>query len=204
VADGFGAVATVLMNALTHAWGWVAGYRDAIWTNWYRRLLVPAVLTLAYMRERLNARNLVSTYPPGALTGFQKEGQTPPRGVTHFRTADGSWNNLADPMEGAAGTRFLRNVNLAAAKALCFRKSLRFTLDSLGSVSQPGRLTGGASAASEEAKPMSESAARACWALARSKPCYSTARFVHCHRPAVTAAGKREPICLATNTICPR
>jgi hypothetical protein len=114
--DGFGALATVLMNALTHAWGWVAGYRDAIWTNWYHRVLVPAVLTLAYMRERLNARNLVTTYPPGALTGFQKEGQTPPRGVTHFRTADGSWNNLADPMEGAAGTRFLRNVDLAAAQ----------------------------------------------------------------------------------------
>ena len=41
---------------------------------------------------------------------FQSEGQTPPQGVTHFRTADGSWNNLANPMEGAAGTRFPRNV----------------------------------------------------------------------------------------------
>src|SRR3984957_978280 len=39
----------------------------------------------------------------------------PPLGVTHFRTADGSWNNLTDPKEGAAGTRFLRNVDLSAA-----------------------------------------------------------------------------------------
>ena len=30
--------------------------------------------------------------------------------MTHFRTADGSWNNLANPKEGAAGTRFPRNV----------------------------------------------------------------------------------------------
>ena len=36
--------------------------------------------------------------------------------MTHFRTADGSWNNLADPKEGAAGTRFLRNVDLSAIR----------------------------------------------------------------------------------------
>ena len=66
------------------------------------------------MREQLNAHNLISTYPPGKLVGFQKPGQRPPPGVTHFRTADGSWNNLADPKEGAAGTRFLRNVELSA------------------------------------------------------------------------------------------
>ena len=63
------------------------------------------------MRERLNKNNLKNTYPDGALTGFQDPGQTPPVGVTHFRTADGSWNNLANPKEGAAGTRFLRNVD---------------------------------------------------------------------------------------------
>jgi Animal haem peroxidase len=33
--------------------------------------------------------------------------------ATPFRTADGSWNNLADPKEGAAKTRFLRNVDLS-------------------------------------------------------------------------------------------
>ena len=30
--------------------------------------------------------------------------------MTHFRTADGTWNNLDNPKEGAAGTRFPRNV----------------------------------------------------------------------------------------------
>jgi Animal haem peroxidase len=56
---------------------------------------------------------LISTYPRGELVAFQKPGQRPPVGVTHFRTADGSWNNLADPKEGAAKTRFLRNVDLS-------------------------------------------------------------------------------------------
>ena len=68
------------------------------------------------MRERLNAHNLGSTYPAGTLVGFQPPGQKPPPGVTHFRTADGSWNNLADPKEGAAGTRFLRNVDRSAIR----------------------------------------------------------------------------------------
>jgi tetratricopeptide (TPR) repeat protein len=112
-----GVVATVLMNSLTHLWGWIAGYRDRVWTNWYRhRPLALRVLTLAYMRERLNAHNLGSSYPAGTLVGFQPPGQNPPPGVTHFRTADGSWNNLADPKEGAAGTRFLRNVDLSATR----------------------------------------------------------------------------------------
>src|SRR6266852_6949678 len=68
------------------------------------------------MREQLNKRNLKNTYPPGTLIGFQRPGQKPPKWVIHFRTADGSWNNLADPKEGAAGTRFLRNVNVDAIR----------------------------------------------------------------------------------------
>ena len=74
------------------------------------------VLLLAHVRELLNANNLKSTYPRGELVGFQPEGQRPPVGVTHFRTADGSWNNLADPKEGAARTRFLSNVELSAIR----------------------------------------------------------------------------------------
>ena len=114
LGESLGVVAAVLLNSLTHLVGWIAGYRDKVWTNWYRRPLVQGVLTLAYMRERLNSHNLGSSYPAGTLVGFQRPGQVPPPGVTHFRTADGSWNNLADPMEGAAGTRFLRNVELSA------------------------------------------------------------------------------------------
>ncbi|BCZ21200.1 peroxidase family protein [Mycobacterium senriense] len=114
LGEVLGAVLTVLMDRLTDWVGRKFGYRGKVWTNWYGRWLVREILTLAYMREQLTANNLRSTYPAGTLVGFQDAGQQPPLGVTHFRTADGSWNNLANPKEGAAGTRFLRNVNLSA------------------------------------------------------------------------------------------
>ena len=113
-----GVVATFFTNTLINLVGNVIGYTDDVWTNWYRRRFnFVGVLTLAYLREQLNKNNLKSTYPSGSLVGFQPSGQTPPDGVTHYRTADGSWNNLLDPKEGAAGTRFPRNV---AKDARCF------------------------------------------------------------------------------------
>ena len=111
VGNAGGAIVSLVMSGVTRVLGRLAGYRDEVWTNWHRRPYFIGILTLAYMREQLNRNNLKSTYPPGALIGFQPEGQSPPSGVRHFRTADGSWNNLADPKEGAAGTRFPRNVN---------------------------------------------------------------------------------------------
>ena len=114
IGTALGAVVTFVVNAATDLWGELAGYKGTVWTNWYRRSLVKGVLTLAYMRDTLNKKNLVNTYPKGSLTGFQAEGQTPPQGATHFRTADGSWNNLSNPKEGAAGTRFLRNIQTEA------------------------------------------------------------------------------------------
>jgi len=111
-----GILSSVAMGAVTKGFGSLAGYRDKVWTNWYRRPLFLGILTLAYMREKLNRNNLVSTYPKGVLEGFQEEGQTPPGGVQFFRTPDGSWNNLSNPKEGAAGTRFSRNVKLEAVK----------------------------------------------------------------------------------------
>jgi tetratricopeptide (TPR) repeat protein len=116
LGDWLGVVATVLWDSVTDLLGRIAGYRDRVWTNWYRRPLPLEILTLAYMREQLNAHNLDSSYPAGTLVGFQPPGQEPPPGVRQFRTADGSWNNLADPKEGAAGTRFLRNVELSAIR----------------------------------------------------------------------------------------
>ena len=109
-----GSVLGSIMHVGTWIWGKLAGYRDVVWTNWYRRPLFYGIMTLAYMRDRLNRRNLRSTYPEGALIGFQEPGQTPPEGATHFRTANGSWNNFDNPMEGAAGTRFSRNVEDSA------------------------------------------------------------------------------------------
>ena len=111
-----GAIVSSVMNIATRMVGRLAGYRDDVWTNWYRRPYLIGILVLAHMREQLNRNNLKSTYPPGSLIGFQPEGQSPPPGVTHFRTADGSWNNLADPKEGAAGTRFPRNVANSAIR----------------------------------------------------------------------------------------
>ncbi len=104
-----------ILGGLTRLLG--RNYRDAVWTNWYRRSIYIGMLKLAYMREKLNRENLKSPYPPGARIGFQPDGLTPPPGVTHYRTADGSWNNLADPKEGAAGTRFPRNVANSAIEA---------------------------------------------------------------------------------------
>jgi tetratricopeptide (TPR) repeat protein len=116
IGTGLGSLATLGTDAFTHSWGTIAGYRDKIWTNWYRRKVFFGILTLAYMRDKLNKHNLVNTYPAGKLTGFQPENQEPPEGVRFFRTADGSWNNLANPKEGAAGTRFLLNVQPDAVR----------------------------------------------------------------------------------------
>ena len=103
-----GSVGGAVFGWLTDRFG--KDYRGEVWTNWYRKRLYTGILRLAYMREKLNRENLRSTYPQGAKIGFQQDALTPPDGVTHYRTADGSWNNLADPKEGAAGTRFPRNV----------------------------------------------------------------------------------------------
>lgn len=116
IGNELGEVATAGVELATFLWGRFVGYRDVVWTNWYHRPVALAVLTLATMRERLNKHNLGSSYPPGKLAAFQPPGLPPPPGVSHFRTADGSWNNLANPKEGAAGTRFLRNVALPAIR----------------------------------------------------------------------------------------
>ncbi len=116
LGEVLGAVSTVAVELATHLYGRLAGYRGAVWTNWYQRPQFFAILLLAYMRERLNAHNLGTSYPPGRLVGFQPVGQTPPPGASHFRTADGSWNALSDPKQGAAGTRFLRNVEMESIR----------------------------------------------------------------------------------------
>jgi Animal haem peroxidase len=117
LGDKLGAVLTAFMDWLIEWVGRTFGYRARVWTDWYHRCWPVGVLILAYMREQLNAHNLISTYPRGKLVAFQQPGQRAPLGVTHFRTADGSWNNLRDPKEGAAYTRFLRNVDLSVARA---------------------------------------------------------------------------------------
>ena len=116
VGTGVGKIATLITHAVVNAWGKLKGYThdDRPWTNWDTRKTFTGILTLAYMRDLLNKNNLKTTYPKDELIGFQPSGQRPPRGATHFRTADGTWNNLKDPKEGAAGTRFPRNVENGA------------------------------------------------------------------------------------------
>jgi len=114
VGHAIGTVGGTIMHRLSRLLG--RRYRGEVWTTWYRKQLYLGILTLAYMRNTLNATNLRTTYPAAARVGFQPDDLDPPRGVTHFRTADGSWNNLADPKEGAAGTRFPRNVDNAVVR----------------------------------------------------------------------------------------
>jgi hypothetical protein len=119
LGDGIGAIATVVMDLLIKLTGWIFDYRAKVWTNWYHCWIGVGVLLLAHVRELLNANNLKSTYPPGERVAFltkdpKKTGPDPAAGVSHFRTADGSWNNPDDPKEGAANTRFLRNVDFSA------------------------------------------------------------------------------------------
>ena len=116
VGSGIGFICSVVFGLLTRICGTLAGYHDEVWTNWYRRPPWFAILLLAHMREELNRHNLRDAYPKGTLVGFQPKGQKPPPGVESFRTADGSWNNLKNPMEGAAGTRFSRNVAKSAIR----------------------------------------------------------------------------------------
>lgn len=117
IGNLLGWVASHSISAVTQLAGSIWGYKDDLWTNWYHRPQFLAILTLAYMREKLNRHNLKSTYPRDTLIGFQKQGfENPPEQVKLFRTADGSWNNLNNPKEGAAGTRFMRNINPVAVK----------------------------------------------------------------------------------------
>ena len=110
------AVGRAVFSRLTHRAG-RAGTNDAVWTNWHttagelpEQLRGPfQILKLAYMRETLFANNLVRPYPDASKTGFFASADEPPAWALHWRTADGSWNDLRrdddgryDPMVGAA------------------------------------------------------------------------------------------------------
>jgi hypothetical protein len=82
-----------------------------LWTTWYRRNLVRATLMLANRRDRLNKRQLFPVYPRGEGVGFFRSAQAAPEWARWARTADGSWNDLSEPMAGASGTRFGANTD---------------------------------------------------------------------------------------------
>jgi hypothetical protein len=68
--------------------------------------------SLARLRGELRERNL---YEAPKMRP-EVNGAQPPDGVLTARTSDGSWNDLDDPMMGAKGTGFGRNVPLAMTK----------------------------------------------------------------------------------------
>lgn len=117
-------VGAAVFHRLTEAAG-EAGVTGETWTTWHTTgaalpegVRTPLqILKLAYMRDSLFADNLVRPYPDGVKTGFWDTEDGPPDWARHWRTADGSWNDLRkdpdgryDPMVGAAYTRFFRNV----------------------------------------------------------------------------------------------
>jgi hypothetical protein len=83
------------------------------WTSWYKRPSLLGTIMLARRRERLNRDQLFASYPKSEGTGFYRNESKAPQWVRQARTADGSWNDLKDPMAGAANTRFGFNTDPA-------------------------------------------------------------------------------------------
>ena len=91
----------------------VAGVLDRS-LGWHKLPLVLGVLTLAGLRKRLRDRNLYDTSSvPTAPRGTSAK-RTEPASVDYLatRTADGTYNDLGNPMMGSHNTRFGRNVPL--------------------------------------------------------------------------------------------
>lgn len=113
---GFSATGKVIGGVSGAVLGWAArkfGQEDKgeVWTQWSRKNFAEGMLMLKNHRDRLNVNNLHDAYPQGELTGFAKPGMEQPEWTKYNRTMDGSWNNAANPLEGAAGTRFGRMVS---------------------------------------------------------------------------------------------
>lgn len=113
-----GWMSSAMIGWLTHITGKLSGYKDEIWTNWYRKPVFIGILLLAYMRNLLNRKNLFNTYTTRKKNNINASLEAPNQNTIRFRTINGSFNNLNNPMEGAAGTRFQRNVSPAASNSI--------------------------------------------------------------------------------------
>ena len=81
--------------------------------QWYEfPSLILQTGSLARLRGELRERNLHEA----PKMRPKSNGAKPPEGVLGARTTDGSWNDLDDPMMGAKGTGFGRNVPLSMTK----------------------------------------------------------------------------------------
>jgi hypothetical protein len=95
-----------LLSVLTQVLGREKPKNPSPWTTWYQHKGLRATIMLAYRRYRLNKEQLFGAYPASAGTGFYRSQGMMPGWVKNARTADGSWNDLSEPMAGAANTRF--------------------------------------------------------------------------------------------------
>jgi hypothetical protein len=77
--------------------------------GWHRLPVPLGVLALAEMRNKLRRENLYGTGTPPGLEAELLNGK--PSDLT-VRTLDGTWNDLDEPLMGAEGFRFGRNVPL--------------------------------------------------------------------------------------------
>ena len=77
--------------------------------GWYRLPTALALAILSGVRTTLRAQNLYDTTT-------QQPPAPPPPADTKVRSADGTYNDLAHPAMGAAGTRFGRNVPIALTR----------------------------------------------------------------------------------------
>ncbi|MHB2018612.1 MAG: peroxidase family protein, partial [Candidatus Xenobia bacterium] len=109
-----GCIAGGVVGLLARTFG--AKKQGEVWTTWSKQNMIEGMMMLDHMRNELDAHNLHDSYQDGGhLSGFVAPGAKPPEGVEYYRTADGSWNDLANPKEGAAGVRFGRNSAFSAS-----------------------------------------------------------------------------------------
>jgi hypothetical protein len=104
------------LHALTQLLGREPPSRSP-WSSWYRHEVVRATVMLAFRRHRLNSQQLFAAYPKEAGTGFFRNRGAVPSWVQTARTADGSWNDLNEPMAGAANVRFGFNTDPSKTQA---------------------------------------------------------------------------------------
>eukprot|EP00467_Chlorarachnion_reptans_P011911 CAMPEP_0114504080 /NCGR_PEP_ID=MMETSP0109-20121206/10011_1 /TAXON_ID=29199 /ORGANISM="Chlorarachnion reptans, Strain CCCM449" /LENGTH=721 /DNA_ID=CAMNT_0001682193 /DNA_START=58 /DNA_END=2224 /DNA_ORIENTATION=+ len=83
---------------------------DGPWTNWYKDIPPMGLAKLSVIKEFMDEHAIHGTYFPESPVGGSRASLINCSSTVKYRTADGSCNSLDEPLMGAAGTRFGRNV----------------------------------------------------------------------------------------------